>query len=279
MNDLSRRKVGTVKEITSLSNPIIKDIKSLTQKKNRDASNKFIAEGLKLVIDAIDRGWEIEILIYAKAAAQKDIVQKTAAKVVANSGLVLEVTEKVLTSITRRDNPQMVVGVFKQKFTELNQLEPQSGDTFIALDRVRDPGNLGTIIRTADAAGIKGVILVGATTDAFSIETVRATMGSIFALPILKCDIEAFLNWQNSHEISVIGSHLKGSVDYRTIDYKSKPTVLLMGNEQAGLPDELASKCDQLARIPQVGDADSLNLAIATALMSYEARRHLLELD
>lgn len=279
MNDLSKRKVGTVKEITSLSNPIIKDIKSLTQKKNRDASNKFIAEGLKLVIDAIDRGWEIEILIYAKAAAQKDIVQKTAAKVVANSGLVLEVTEKVLTSITRRDNPQMVVGVFKQKFTELNQLEPQSGDTFIALDRVRDPGNLGTIIRTADAAGIKGVILVGATTDAFSIETVRATMGSIFALPILKCDIEAFLNWQNAHEISVIGSHLKGSVDYRTIDYKSKPTVLLMGNEQAGLPDELASKCDQLARIPQVGDADSLNLAIATALMSYEARRHLLELD
>ena len=115
MNDLSKRKVGTVKEITSLSNPIIKDIKSLTQKKNRDASNKFIAEGLKLVIDAIDRGWEIEILIYAKAAAQKDIVQKTAAKVVANSGLVLEVTEKVLTSITRRDNPQMVVGVFKQK--------------------------------------------------------------------------------------------------------------------------------------------------------------------
>jgi TrmH family RNA methyltransferase len=279
MNDISKRKVGTVKEITSLSNPIIKDIKSLTQKKNRDASNKFIAEGLKLVIDAIDSGWEIEILIYAKAAAQKEIVQKTAAKVVANSGLVLEVTEKVLTSITRRDNPQMVVGVFKQRFSDLGKLEPKSGDTFIALDRVRDPGNLGTIIRTADAAGIKGVILVGATTDAFSIETVRATMGSIFALPILKCDVGTFLSWQNAHDISVIGSHLKGSVDYRTIDYKSKPTVLLMGNEQAGLPDELASKCDQLARIPQVGDADSLNLAIATALMIYEARRHLLELS
>ena len=279
MSDISKRKVGTVKEITSLSNPIIKDIKSLTQKKNRDASNKFIAEGLKLVIDAIDSGWEIEILIYAKAAAQKEIVQKTAAKVGANSGLILEVTEKVLTSITRRDNPQMVVGVFKQRFSDLDKLKPESGDTFIALDRVRDPGNLGTIIRTADAAGIKGVILVGATTDAFSIETVRATMGSIFALPILKCDVDTFLNWQNAHDISVIGSHLKGSVDYRTIDYKSKPTVLLMGNEQAGLPDELASKCDQLARIPQVGDADSLNLAIATALMIYEARRHLLELS
>ncbi len=279
MNDMTKRKVGSVKEITSLSNPIIKDIKSLTQKKNRDASNKFIAEGLKLVIDAIDRGWEIEILIYSKAAAQKEIVQKTAAKVVANSGLVLEVTEKVLTSITRRDNPQMVVGVFKQEFTELDKIKPEIGDTYIALDRVRDPGNLGTIIRTADAAGIKGVILVGATTDAFSIETVRATMGSVFAMPISKCDVEDFLKWQSTHDASVIGSHLKGSVDYRTIDYTSKPTILLMGNEQAGLPDELASKCDQLARIPQVGDADSLNLAIATALMSYEARRHALELD
>ena len=279
MNDMTKRKVGSVKEITSLSNPIIKDIKSLTQKKNRDASNKFIAEGLKLVIDAIDRGWEIEILIYSKAAVQKEIVQKTAAKVVANSGLVLEVTEKVLTSITRRDNPQMVVGVFKQKFTELDKIKPEIGDTYIALDRVRDPGNLGTIIRTADAAGIKGVILVGATTDAFSIETVRATMGSVFAMPISKCDVEDFLKWQSTHDVSVIGSHLKGSVDYRTIDYTSKPTILLMGNEQAGLPDELALKCDQLARIPQVGDVDSLNLAIATALMSYEARRHALELD
>lgn len=279
MNDMSKRKVGLVKEITSLSNPIIKDIKSLTQKKNRDASNKFIAEGLKLVIDAIDRGWEIETLIYSKAAAQKEIVHKTAAKVVASSGLVLEVTEKVLTSITRRDNPQMVVGIFKQRFTELGAITPQKGDTYIALDRVRDPGNLGTIIRTADAAGIKGVILVGATTDAFSIETVRATMGSVFAMPISKCDVDAFLNWQDNHDVSVIGSHLKGSVDYRTIDYTSKPTVLLMGNEQAGLPDELALKCDQLARIPQVGDADSLNLAIATALMSYEARRHALELN
>ena len=98
-------------------------------------------------------------------------------------------------------------------------------------------------------------------------------------MPISKCDVEDFLRWQNAHDVSVIGSHLKGSVDYRTIDYTSKPTILLMGNEQAGLPDELATRCDQLARIPQVGDADSLNLAIATALMSYEARRHALELD
>lgn len=273
-----KKRVGQVKEITSLTNPLIKEIKGLTQKKNRDASDRFIAEGLKLVLDGIARGWEIEILIYAKNAKSKEIVEKTAAKVVANSGLVLEVNEKVLTSITRRDNPQMVVGVFRQKFHDLSDLHPTKDQTYVALDRVRDPGNLGTIIRTADAAGVSGIILVGVTTDPFSIETVRATMGSVFALPIATASIGDFVQWTNQNDINLIGSHLKGSVDYRTIDYGKTANVLLMGNEQAGLPDELSSSCHQLARIPQSGDADSLNLAIATALMIYEARRHLLDL-
>ena len=278
MTETRSQRVGTIKEITSLANPIIKDIKSLTQKKNRDASNRFIAEGLKLVIDAIDRGWAIETLIYAKAAAEKPIVQTTAARVIASSGLVLEVTEKVLSSITRRDNPQMVVGIFTQKFTKLEHILPKNDETYLALDRVRDPGNLGTIIRTADAAGVSGLILVGATTDPFSIETVRATMGSIFALPIAKASIEEFVSWEQAQNTSLIGSHLQGSQDFRQISYKEKATILLMGNEQAGLPEELSNECDQLARIPQSGDADSLNLAIATALMIYEARRHLLDL-
>lgn len=278
-SDRDKRRVGTVKEITSLANPIIKDIKGLAQKKNRDGSNRFIAEGLKLVVDAIDRGWDIETLIYAKTVADKPLIQKKAAQVVANSGLVLEVSEKVLTSITRKDNPQAVVGVFTQKFTPIEDLKPQPNETYVALDRVRDPGNLGTIIRTADAAGISGIILVGATTDPFSIEAVRATMGSVFSLPISRVSIDEFVSWKDQQDINVIGSHLKGSKDFRAIDYKSKPCVLLMGNEQAGLPDELSSNCDALARIPQVGDADSLNLAIATGLMIYEARRHLLELD
>lgn len=274
-----RRHVGSVKQITSLSNPIVKDIKGLALKKNRDATDRFVAEGLKLVIDAVERGWPIDTLIYAAQMADNPTVQKTAAKVVANSGLVLEVSEKVLGSITRRDNPQMVVGVFKQVFTSLSDLQPKKNDTLIALDRVRDPGNLGTIIRTADAAGIKGIILVGQCTDPYSIETVRATMGSIFQMPIARCSVEEFASWTSGQNSSVIGSHLKGSVDFRTIDYQSKPTVLLMGNEQSGLPDELSKICDQLARIPQVGTADSLNLAIATALMTFEARRHLLDLS
>ncbi|MDK4704831.1 MULTISPECIES: TrmH family RNA methyltransferase [unclassified Rhizobium] len=273
------RKVGQVKEVTSLANPIVKDIKALTVKKSREESGAFLAEGLKLVIDALELGWTIRTLVYAKAAKGKPLVEQVAAKTVAAGGLVLEVSEKVIGSITRRDNPQMVVGVFEQRWRQLRDVKPKTGETWVALDRVRDPGNLGTIIRTADAAGASGVILVGETTDPFSLETVRATMGSVFAVPVVKATPEEFLAWKKKAEVSVVATHLAGAVDYRTIDYKKKPVVILMGNEQSGLPDALAKEADALARIPQAGRADSLNLAVATAVMLFEARRHILTLS
>ncbi|MGG6893388.1 MULTISPECIES: TrmH family RNA methyltransferase [Rhizobium] len=273
------RKVGQVKEVTSLANPIVKDIKALTVKKSREESGAFLAEGLKLVIDALELGWTIRTLVYAKAAKGKPLVEQVAAKTVAAGGLVLEVSEKVIGSITRRDNPQMVVGVFEQRWRQLKDVKPKAGETWVALDRVRDPGNLGTIIRTADAAGASGVILVGETTDPFSLETVRATMGSVFAVPVVKATPEEFLAWKKKADVSVVATHLAGAVDYRTIDYKRKPVVILMGNEQSGLPDVLAKEADALARIPQTGRADSLNLAVATAVMLFEARRHILTLS
>ena len=272
-------RVGQVKEVTSLANPIVKDIKALAQKKARDETRSFIAEGLKLVIDALELGWTIRTLVYAKAAKGKPQVEQVAAKTFAKGGLVLEVSEKVMSAITRRDNPQMVVGVFEQRYTALKDIRPKAGETYVALDRVRDPGNLGTIIRTADAAGASGVILLGDTTDPFSLETVRATMGSVFAVPVAKAPVADFLRWRKEAAMKIVATHLAGAVDYRTIDYRQKPVVLLMGNEQAGIPDELAREADALARIPQAGRADSLNLAIATGIMLFEARRHLLSLD
>lgn len=273
------RRVGQVKEVTSLSNPIVKDIKALSDKKHRDETKSFMAEGLKLVIDALELGFEIRTLVYAKNVKDKPQVVQAATKTVARGGLVLEVSEKVLSSITRRDNPQMVVGIFTQRWTSLRDLKPKADETYVALDRVRDPGNLGTIIRTADAAGASGVILIGETTDPYSLETVRATMGSVFALPLVKASPADFLAWKKGAGVSVVATHLAGAVDYRTIDYGKKPVVLLMGNEQAGLPDALAREADALARIPQAGLADSLNLAIATGIMLFEARRHLLTLE
>lgn len=273
-----RRPVGRVKEVTSLANPLVKDIKALALKKFRDEQHAFMAEGLKLVIDALDLGWSIRTLVFAKAGLGNPAVEKVAARTVAAGGLVLEVSEKVLCAITRRDNPQMVVGVFAQKYLPLKDIRPNGDDVWVALDRVRDPGNLGTVIRTIDAVGAKGLILVGDTTDPYSLETVRATMGSIFAVPIAKATAEQFLAWRRNFPGLVAGTHLRGAVDYRSVEYSGRPVLLLMGNEQQGLPDDLAAACEKLLRIPQAGRADSLNLAVATGVMLYEVRRAALKL-
>jgi TrmH family RNA methyltransferase len=279
MNERHVGAPGQVKEVTSLANPLIKDIKALALKKFRDQQNAFMAEGLKLVIDALDLGWQIKTLVFAKAGRGNAAVEKVAARTVAAGGTVLEVSEKVLVAITRRDNPQMVVGVFSQKFLSLKDIRADNGDVWVALDRVRDPGNLGTVIRTVDAVGAKGVILVGDTTDPFSVETVRATMGSIFAVPVAKATTEGFLTWRGGFSGLVAGTHLKGAVDYRSVDFSRGPVLLMMGNEQQGLPESLAASCDRLLRIPQAGRADSLNLAVATGIMLFEIRRGALKLE
>jgi TrmH family RNA methyltransferase len=272
-------RVGQVKEVTSLSNPLVKDIRALTLKKFRDQQGAFMAEGLRLVIDALDQGWTIRSLVFAKAGLGNASVERAAARTVAAGGTVLEVSEKVLGAITRRDNPQMVIGVFAQRLAPLASIWPSGDDVWVALDRVRDPGNLGTIIRTADAVGAKGIILVGDCTDPFSLETVRATMGSVFSVPVAKASVEAFLAWRRDFPGLVVGTHLKGAVDYRSVDFRARPVLLLMGNEQRGLPDDLAASCDRLLRIPQAGRADSLNLAVATGVMLFEIRRDALRLD
>jgi len=270
---------GRVKEVTSLANPLVKDIRALSMKKFRDQQNAFIAEGLKLVLDALDLGWTIRTLVVAKNALGKPAADRAAARTVAAGGTVLEVSEKVLAAVTRRDNPQMVVGVFEQRYAALQAVKAEQGAVWLALDRVRDPGNLGTIIRTADAVGAKGVILVGDTTDPFAVETVRATMGSVFAVPVVRAGEAEFIAWRRGFSGLVAGTHLDGAVDYRSVDYASRPLLLLMGNEQQGLTRALASACDVLVRIPQAGRADSLNLAVATGVLLFEARRAALTLE
>ncbi|MFN3229329.1 MAG: TrmH family RNA methyltransferase, partial [Asticcacaulis sp.] len=141
---------------------------------------------------------------------------------------------------------------------------------WVALEGVRDPGNLGTIIRTADAAGLGGVFLIGETCDPYSVEAVRATMGSIFALPLIKCRREQFLAWRPRWPGAVIGTLLSATHNHRTAPYRA-PNLILMGTEQSGLTPELAAACDLNVKIPMLGRADSLNLSVATGIMIYAA--------
>ena len=163
---------------------------------------------------------------------------------------MLEVSAPVLEKITRRDNPQNVVGVFRQRFVPEAAIGRDG--IWVALDRVRDPGNLGTIIRTADAAGLAGVALVGASCDAFAVETVRATMGSIFHVPVARTGEDGLIAQAKRHGARIVGTHLSATLDYRKADYRP-PLILLMGNEQQGLTEKLAAACDALVRIPCAG--------------------------
>jgi TrmH family RNA methyltransferase len=269
MSDLP--KPGGFKKITSLANPLVKEIRALQQKKRRDETGYFIAEGQKLVRDALDGGWRAEMLAYVAAQAGDPVIGRLAAETKASGGLVLEVSAAVLEKITRRENFQNVIGVFRQHFVPDTEIGRKW--IWVALDRVRDPGNLGTIIRTADAAGIKGVALVGASCDAFGLEGVRATMGSIFHVPLARTSEDRLIAIVRQQRARLIGTHLTAAtIDYREARY-SEPLVLLMGNEQQGLTEKLAAACDALVRIPMRGRADSLNLAVSTGLMIYEALR------
>ena len=273
MDFQERKRQGGVKQITSHSNPIIKEIKGLVaQRKHRRQSGLFVAEGLKLATDALDAGWGIRYLALGPDALENEIALAAAAKAKARGALILEVNKTILGAITRRDNPQMVVGVYEQKTLMLSDIDPAHATTWIALDRVRDAGNLGTIIRTGDAVGASGVILIDDTTDPFAVETVRATMGSLFHMPLVRCTNEEFTDFSKKWDGLIVGTHLHGTKDYRHVNYK-EPVILMMGNEQAGLSDKLADTCTELVKIPQAGQADSMNLAIATAVMLYEVRR------
>ena len=255
--------------VTSLSNPTVKAVRALHLRKERDETGLFVAEGLKNVTEGVELGHAPRILLYGRDGDHPLLKQAIAATLAAR-GEVIEVTQDILAKVSRRDNPQAVVGVFAQTFRPLAEVEPGAAACVVALHRVRDPGNLGTIVRTADAAGLGGVILVGECCDPFSVEAVRATMGSIFAVPLTKATEDEFAAWRGAWPGSVVGTLLSATVDHRTAEYR-KPALILMGNEQQGLPPNMAELCDVNVKIPMRGRADSLNLAVATGIMIYAA--------
>ena len=256
--------------VTSLTNPTVKAVRALHLRKERDETGLFVAEGLKAVIEGIETGHTPRILMHGADAAAHPLLKQAVQSTLAANGEVVEVTEAILAKVSRRDNPQAVVGVFEQVFRPLSAVEPQASRCWVALHRVRDPGNLGTIVRTADAAGCGAVILIGDCCDPYSVEAVRATMGSIFAVPLIKVSEAEFAAWRNSWPGSVVGTLLSAEVDHRQADY-ARPALILMGNEQQGLPSDMAALCDVNVKIPMRGRADSLNLSVATGIMIYAA--------
>jgi len=238
--------------ITSLQNPTIKLIRSLAEKKYREETGLFVAEGVEVLARARREGWEPVYVVSTAAAAAWGKAER------------LTVAEKVMQSLSSQKNATTLLGVFRQRFAD--RIEPRG--IWIALEEMRDPGNLGTIIRTADAVAARGVILVGPACHPNSRDSVRASMGSIFAMPLARKTAAQFIELCKSWPGDVVGTHLQGTEDYRRV-YRA-PTLLVMGSEGSGLSPDVAAACSALVRIPMKGGAQSLNVAVAAGLMLYE---------
>src|SRR5262245_12189384 len=256
-------------QITSASNPLIKTLKSLHAKKGRAETGLFLAEGARLAVEAADLGVWPEILVFSPAAMAREAVARVIGEAEARRVRTIETSESVLGQISKRDNPQTVIGAYRQRLAPLDALE---GDTIVALEGVRDPGNLGTILRTVDSTGAGGVILLGESCDPSSVEAVRASMGSLFAVKLARASFEELLRFRSARGAAMIGASLKGAALDADRPAPAR-AIVLMGNEQSGLPAEMEAACDLLVKLPMRGRADSLNLGVATAVMLYDLWR------
>lgn len=259
-------------QITSASNPSIKRLRSLERKKGRNETGLFLAEGARLIEQALNRDWQVETLIVSNSGAERGNIATLAKRAQSQGARVLQVPDRIAGSIARKDNPQAVIAAIKQRELRLDTLPPEHAGLWIALYECRDPGNLGTIIRTADCAAAAGIILLGQGCDPYSIEAVRASMGSLFDIRLGHTDFETFNAWRHAADLQMVAASVNGTSRHVDVDFAA-PSVILMGNEQAGLPPQIEAACDTLCLIPMRGGADSLNLAQATAIMTYEGWR------
>ncbi|HWI86150.1 MAG TPA: RNA methyltransferase [Sphingomonas sp.] len=256
------------REITAFSNPLVKRIRSLRDKRHRRDEGLFLAEGLRILAEAEEAGSFPEYLFFAADTAQHPIVCRLAASVEANGGEAIETSRDILHKLSGKDNPQAVIGVYRQFDTRLTRIDRSASGIWLVAQAMRDPGNLGTMLRTGDAVDAGGLILIDDTVDPFSVEAVRASMGAMFTQRIAQARWDEFLPWLRAGQGQLVGLSLDASEDYRRPSYEA-PTFLLVGNEAQGLPADYAAACDVRVKIPMLGKADSLNAAISCAVMAY----------
>jgi TrmH family RNA methyltransferase len=255
--------------ITGFSNPTVKFLRSLREKKHRKQERRFLAEGLRLLTDARECGRLPEMLVMATNRDPHPLLGQLEAEVAAAGGEVLEMDEEILAKVTGKDNPQAVAGVFAEFDTSLASLDRGSAQIWLVAQALRDPGNLGTMLRTGDAVGAGGLILIDDCADPFSVEAVRASMGAVFTQGIAQARWEEFEPWLRGGDGQLVAASLRDAQDYRGAPY-SAPCFIMVGNESRGLPEAYEDACDLRVTMPMKGRADSLNAAVAGAVLAYE---------
>ena len=251
-------------EIESKNNNLFKEIKKLKEKKHRIKSNKYLIEGLRFVEEAIKSKVSIDSIIFTESFNEKN--PDLFLKINENIKLI-QMNEALLKQLCSTENPQGIVGVINMQNKEL-----KSGELVVLVDKVQDPGNMGTIIRTAHAAGAAGIVMTKGTVDIYNDNTLRSTMGSIFYIPIVEDESLDFVKSLKKEGYKLVVSSLQGKNNFFEENLQGK-VMIAVGNEGNGVSDEVYDIADIKVKIPMPGEAESLNVAVATSIMIYEKIR------
>jgi RNA methyltransferase, TrmH family len=263
--------------ITSGANPVVKRIRRLADRRNRRRESAFVVEGIQPVWQAVEAGADVETLVVAPGLLGRSAAARRVTAMVAGQeqrGVrVARLSDELFTRVSGREGPSGLAAIVRGRLSGLSGLAAGPDAVVVALHGIGNPGNLGTIIRTASAAGAAAVVLIGQTTDPFDPAAVKASMGALFTLPVAHAAGPAdFFGWAAARRVTVVTTSARAEQSFWDASYPG-PVALLLGAEGAGLPGEMLARGDRQVRIPMSGTAESLNLAVAAALLLYEVRR------
>lgn len=256
--------------ISSSNNPKIKQARALRQRKQREASGLFLVEGLFHIGEALAAHAPIDYLCYAPDRLTGDFAPKLIEQAQAAGIDCYAASADVLASLAEKDNPQGIIAVAQQPHIRLADLTPQNFPWGVTLVSPQDPGNVGTILRTIDAVGASGLIVLEGGVDVYHPTAVRASLGSIFWYPIVSASFAEWSHWARQQGYHIVGTSAKGSTDYKEVAAYEQPLMLLLGSEREGLSEAQRAVCGQLLRLPMQGHVSSLNLAVAAGVLLYD---------
>ena len=267
--DHARQGSAPRERITSAANPQIKAIRALRDRKERDRTGLFFVEGIRAAAAALEAGFEVRQLVVSPELLESDFARETVSAARRRGVPTLEVSPAVFETVSRKDGPQGLALVARQRWLSLADVQVPPTSLWVGLVQPQDPGNLGSILRTCDATGAAGLVLIGPSVDPYDPSALRASTGAAFTVPLARAAWDDFHVWVRRSGAHLVGAIGDAPTSFRGATYPRR-LILLMGSEREGLSAAQRSACDQLVHIPMRGTVDSLNLAVATSVVLYE---------
>lgn len=255
--------------ISSTNNPKIKNLVKLQKSSERKAQNRILIEGWRESYHAIKAGFEIEQIYFCREVAKKDVIEEILSSNIPN---IYELTLEPFKKTSYRENFDGIVSIAKPIYHKLNDLSISENPLILVLETVEKPGNLGAILRTAEAAQIDALILCDQQTDLYNPNVIRSSLGCVFKVPTILCKKVEAIDWMKKNKIKSYAAALTAKNFYHEFDFTTSSAVVL-GSEAYGLTDEMISMCDEQIKIPMLGEHDSLNVSVSAAILTFEAKR------